>query len=125
MSSVTTDDMNEVIAIFDGWELVEREVEMSDFTSQKIMCFTKEGNRRYHHDLKYHASWDWLIPVIKKIKDHKQSCIRLPLNGISESVYPYVEAMQPMNRALIKADLKGVYDGVIKFIAWYNQNKNK
>jgi hypothetical protein len=49
------DDMNEAIAIFDGW----------DKRSQQE--FIKDGYMRYVWEFKYHKSWDQLMPVIENI----------------------------------------------------------
>jgi hypothetical protein len=122
----TIDQMNEAIAIFDGWELVEREVELSDFTSTNIMCFVTDDCRRYHPDLKYHESWDWLIPVVEKIATlspddvvHMEFCktyVRCHLWNMDDGrTRVFDESGNP--------GILTVHKAVYQFIKWYNKQK--
>jgi len=55
---------------------------------------------------KYHSSWDWLMPVVEKI------------------IYNYDESKSlDIMRELSYAKIESVYQSVIEFIKWYNQNK--
>lgn len=62
--------------------------------------------------LRYHNSWDWLIPVIDKIK--------------SDDIYPkyvdYSSSMLDEGGVYINTKFINVtYDNVIDFINWYNE----
>jgi len=68
----------------------------------------------------YNCSYDWLIPVVDKIENigftvkiEKTSClIREFTKGYSiEAIYP--------------SKLEAVYNSVVKFIKWYNNEKLK
>lgn len=71
--------------------------------------------------LKYHSSWDWLMPVVEKIEDYgyivyikQEICyIRNKTNSIKNLVYmchyPKITA---------------VFMVVVEFIKWYNENKD-
>lgn len=68
---------------------------------------------------KYHSSWDWIIPVIKKMSDLKIK------DGIlvNNSAMTYVNKLGVVKRHLIKLDLQNTWLAVIEFINWYNKNK--
>jgi len=65
-----------------------------------------------HGQLKYHLSWDWLMPVIKKCratevdKDRELSKQRLIDN---------------INFCLFTLDLLGTHGNIIDFIKWYER----
>ena len=57
-------------------------------------------------DLEYHTSWDWLMPVLKKIN------LKLTPQNYSE--------WRMINRPT-EYHIKDVYNQVVQFIKWYNQ----
>ena len=59
-------------------------------------------------DLKFHSSWDWLMPVIEQIEN-------------TESYITTKETMK--NIRLSIPDINLVYHFVVEFIKWYNENK--
>lgn len=61
-------------------------------------------------NLLYHTSWDWLMPVVGKIKD---KCEELKITLTS-----YLIA------GLITVNIDTVYKAVVEFINWYNQQQN-
>ena len=77
--------------------------------------FAQDGDADVRYsDMKYHKSWDWLMPVIDKIrsevcyvkyKEHTASMI--DDGGI------YINTKFREN----------TYNDVVEFIKWYNQNK--
>lgn len=74
------------------------------------------GNITLSVDLAYHRSWDWLIPVCRKIIETKVIFIK-------GSATQFISAMRYMKKGLIEADIDRVYSGVVYFIKWYNSNK--
>lgn len=58
--------------------------------------------------IKYHSSWDWLVPVVKKILD---------LNNM-EDLY---KRMTRITESLIYLDITLLFEEVVSFITWYNQ----
>ena len=64
-------------------------------------------------DLKYHSSWDWLMPVIRKIKDTE-------LSVYTEKGSYLVERI---DEGITSVDIDNVFMRVIEFIKWYNENK--
>ena len=66
--------------------------------------------------LKYHNSWDSLIPVIKKIKDYLGT-IYVEKNEIIFRYFDYVK------RSLLSFDLDMTYKYVFEIIKIYNKKK--
>lgn len=82
--------------------------------STSLHCFTTTIYKP--KDLKFHSSWDWLIPVIKKIRE----IINVKLNIDSfEEIKEQKLTLNPYDY-----DIEQVYKAVVEFIKWYNQNKN-
>lgn len=59
-------------------------------------------------DMPFNKSWDWLMPVVKKVK--------------SLNIEEY-HLIDDIDDALMNADIWLVYDSCIKFVLWYNDNK--
>lgn len=61
---------------------------------------------------KYQTSWDWLIPVIKKIKGIVESTNMPMYVGMSQRLNPF------------EYNIESIYDGVVEFIKNYNYINN-
>lgn len=59
--------------------------------------------------LKYHSSWDWLMPVVEK-------CYQCDYEEGGDM-------HMRMNDAIMTINIEEVYQAVIEFIKWYNENK--
>ena len=68
--------------------------------------------------LKYHESYNALVPVVKEIQNSK-----LDIDKYKESDGWY--AYYSMESLLPYADIEQVYEEVIKFITWYNNTFKK
>ena len=67
-----------------------------------------EDKRDYLEDcVKYHKSWDWLMPVAEK-------CLTSDEKTDGQHYF--------INDALLTCDIDVVYDRVLEFIKEYNQN---
>lgn len=67
-------------------------------------------------ELKYHESWDWLMPVVEKLED--MGCEITQTNGeCTISGDEYYEETYGNNRR------HATFDAVVEFIKWYNENK--
>ena len=58
-------------------------------------------------NLKYHTSWDWLIPVIKK-------CRTIQVEGSQRRI-------DDINFTFFTLDLLGAWHNVVEFIKWYER----
>jgi len=74
------------------------------------------------NDLEYHESWDWLIPVVDKIRDN--NCIvSIRFNRQINTTNTHISCFE--NKWLKDINISGVgiestYKSVIEFIKWYN-----
>lgn len=73
-------------------------------------------------ELKYHSSWDWLMPVCIKINS-KESIKYCESNGMKDSIICYINAMRLMKRGAISFDIQKTWQGAIEFIKWFNLQK--
>ena len=71
-----------------------------------------EGDFSY---LKYHTSWDWLMPVVEKIKI-------LVMEDDSDELYNS-EEWDNITHTLVQIEIKSVYQAVVEFINEYNETK--
>jgi hypothetical protein len=124
MSEVTIEQMNEAIAQFEGWELTSRD---------GIDCLVKDGYRRYHYELKYHSSWDWLMPVVEKIESiyddfHGYFGVHISSNscyiqGTKLRTEPGKEHYAYFNEATLSTKILSTHCAVYLLILWYNKQK--
>jgi hypothetical protein len=92
-----------------GFELI-KEVET---TIEGQWCeILEEQDHCVIGDLKFHSSWDWLMPVVKKIF------------GMNE-YYEYVAMTsgQFENKVELTTNINQVFESCFLFIQWYNENK--
>ena len=65
--------------------------------------------------LKFHSSWDWLMPVVEK-------CYQLD----EYYIYKTETTRQFYDSGIeLKTEITSVYNDVIDFLNWYNKNKIK
>lgn len=115
---------NILIAEFMGLERTDKDY--GEITYKGI----SPGDVIWASQLKYHFSWDWLMPVVEKINT-------LPINIYHKYVVEIKGTFctiqnnnsSPPATMFIKhgnTAIEAVYDVVIKFITWYNSlNQNK
>jgi len=68
--------------------------------------YTSELHTNVDADLKYHTSWDWLMPVVQKCFDTQQP---------EEGQHYFI------NESLLTMDIEVVYDRVVEFIKEHNE----
>ena len=111
---------NRTIANFMGWKFYKK-AKWYDFTGYSVDCFKTPENHFGATDvknLKFHYSWDWLMPVVKKIMVMNFDA---PFNGIMIDVKQdfYGDIRVPM----LYNDINATYKLVVNFINIYNENK--
>lgn len=62
-------------------------------------------------ELRYHSSWDWLMPVVQKIKE--------VYNTLDLEIALFKEN-EPLFNMTIFADIQTVWKFCVQFIQWYN-----
>ena len=70
----------------------------------------QDNNTNEFHRIKYHESWDWLIPVVEK-------CLQ---TGDNTNEGELIKHQNLISIALNTMDKDKVYDEVIEFIKQYN-----
>lgn len=116
MIEVTIEQMNEAIARFMGGTRVLHPEQR--FFNEDFYGYVCHDGRWWNEKcLKYHTSWDWIVPVYKKIKG-------MHLDILKQSfVMAYMHAAGPMNSAWSFVDIEKLHKGIYQFITWYNQQK--
>lgn len=74
------------------------------------------NNRVYAENMKFHSSWDWLMPVVEKIEGLNFG-IKIYKNSCWVTNYP------ESNTCATSSKIKSVWLAVVEFIEWYNRNK--
>ena len=76
-------------------------------------------------DVKYHSSWDWLMPVVEKIAKSKYP-IYLYFSHIQNSCIVHelnndIAIIRESESSRLESPLLSAYKAVIEFIKWHNQ----
>ncbi len=67
------------------------------------------------NDLQYHTSWDWLMPVVEKI--------RVPYNNTEITGEKYEDIISVLAEGCVEANQLQVYEAVVEFIKTYNDER--
>jgi hypothetical protein len=134
----TITKMNEAIAIFDGWELVRiGYFDTTDETDWQIendkwieevgiedvghyIVKVKENTWHQWEDVAYHTSWDWLMPVVRKIYGTLQQALKArPPHTCTNGDLIEVD----IGCAIRECDIEKTHEYVYNFIQWYNKTQ--
>lgn len=86
-----------------------------------------------YHLLRYHSSWDWLMPVVEKIEQIK--CVNVYTSKTTHGEFsieisyetPSYAGIQNNKSIFIKdktlTKIESTYKAAIEFIKWYNEQK--
>jgi hypothetical protein len=123
----TIDQKNEAIAVLDGWVLVkgdtthiclscDKGTQPSGWCTcdQKVDRFRKNGKIVAHNYFQYHSSWDWLMPVVAKIKV-------LIREAEYDKRFQMSQRLKPIQNETLNVNLINTHYCVCQFIQWYNQ----
>jgi hypothetical protein len=114
----TTEQMNEAIALFDGWEVrPERIIN----PHQNPFYYLKEGfTFRHIGDFDYHSNWSSLMPVVKKIYDTLAEMLKKrPPHTACHGDMIEVD----IHCAIREVDILKTHGFVYQFCEWYNKQK--
>lgn len=106
----TTENNNKLIAEFmEAVTIGAGKHTLIAFPDTKIEGGGLISNNRSISDLHYHTSWDWLMPVVEKISK-------------SLDIDQLIECDEWLNirDELMTARIETVYNAVVEFIKWYN-----
>jgi len=93
--------------------------------------YIKDGTMRYwiidgrnHSTLHYETSWDWLMPVVEKIKLSYDVSIRFYSGDCTCYINKQtLEGIEISSFGNFEPSIMNVYKAVVKFIKWYNSQK--
>lgn len=68
--------------------------------------------------MNFERSWDWLMPVVEK-------CYQENMNENLSSERKREDFDMLINDAILTINIEEVYDTVVQFIQWYNENKKQ
>lgn len=78
-------------------------------------------------DLKYHSSWDWLMPVVEKIEslkfDVRINGVTDHAGGLHQSCYIEDWKSDDVAKYHSSSKIESVYKAVVEFIKWHNKSK--
>jgi len=112
-------DGNKLIAEFMGAEILEM--------AGMVYCVFSKTKQPWVTDLKYHESWDWLMPVVEKIETvegfdmneiqyHTES-------GHSMTIYMDSDDYAQQRRVYAKSKIEAAYKAIVEFIEWHNEQQ--
>jgi len=92
-------------------ETIENNKLIAEFNQKGSIGFGLYDFNGCHYELdklEFHKSWDWLMPVVQKIKD-------TPTYGSTDGI-----------DFVLTCDLtkENLYESVVEFIKYYNEEKN-
>ena len=144
--NTSTEEKNEVIAVFDGLIKQPKGVNYNLDSWYKPDPDDKRKKGQwiaYTHQLKYHSSWDWLMPVVEKIENIKHigiDVVYLKIEGNQCQIWTYFDVKEFLRltgddknegnkfkvRYSAKTKIEATYNAVFEFIQWYtSQTKEK
>lgn len=111
---------NKLIAEFMGW------TERTDPTERWFGCFkTQDGVIHKNTPLDpllFHSDWNWLMDVVDKIESLNFS---VEMNRQEEGDYQcLIVKKEIIVQTFSSNKMESVYQAVVKFIKWYEQNNN-
>lgn len=116
----STTENNCLIAEFMGFDVYDDELFGNTIRvfSVKTDDTVERALKRHHvNQLKYTSSWDWLMPVVKRIHNLQPQAFEVDLSA---------GPLSPLAELKIIDSIEAVYKAVVEFIKWYNtQHENK
>lgn len=130
---------NKLIAEFMGFRRTNDNDDELDGSSTERYKHWHLGGLGYFddNDLKYHSSWEWLMPVIEKIealpedKFHGRFAVSICSNGCS--IYGtnldtrggrhFHPAYMSDPNAILETKIESTWYNVVSFIKWFNTQK--
>jgi len=104
-------------------EILENNKLIAEFMGEKVGWQDLPiGTGGYYVEVFYHSSWDWLMPVVKKISTIFGKWDYEDENRLKAEDIFY---MDNMYSEFINNDIEAVLSRCVEFIKWYNNENNK
>lgn len=100
----------------------------ADFNNEGDFCYFKLPDNKAHTvgGLKYHTSWDWLMPVVEKIEKDFVNSSTISHHRFEDTYWCEFIDSEETQTGYAKSEtskIEAVWLCVIDFIKYYNQNK--
>ena len=120
---------NKLIAEFMGVLSNTTYYYIPQFAEWQPIKYTNEFEEVEHfslEEMKFHSSWNWLMPVVEKIEDIEDIDVNILTNGTKIYKWRTKEVIVD-NSADISFDnkIEHTYIAVVEFIKWYNEQHKK
>jgi len=115
---------NKLIAEFMGYE---KTIYSDVFRGELYALDVSKGEIYAISQMQYHASWDWIMPVVEKI-EQKGCIVEISYSLVSMCRICVIGKKHEMTFNIINDNNGGlepiiaIYKSVVEFIKWYNQN---
>ena len=107
---VTIEEKNKMIAEFMGIKTLRYHEGIDD---DRYYFYDLEFPFLEPDEMKYNTSWDWLMSAVKKCKNL--------LSNPKDVSDIYI--LRDLEETVFSCEINIAYDGVVKFINWYNKQK--
>lgn len=132
MTQEQIQESNQLIAQFMGAKVIND----TDYNYAVYRFENRKPGDCYLHQMEYHSSWDWLMPVVEKIEamghktiigggDYWGNYMNILFGKNEKEHRELLLTVDAETKAMNKGDSKieAVYSTVVDFIKWYNQQK--
>lgn len=128
---------NKLIAEFMGAELMSDTSLIDDDPKMKYWMYKDpiHHKSRIHaaDKIRYHTSWDWLMPVVEKIEgievDGYNGAWKLNLDPWEVQFIDYTDESHDSVVSITRSDfdtlIEATWQAVVQFIQWFNNTQNK
>jgi len=85
----------------------------------------QDANTKEFHSIKYHTSWDWLMPVVEKINTIDDYKFSVNIYYHYTTITNNLTLIDIIDESTDKDTMSGCYNAVVKFIIEYNKTNDK
>ena len=114
-----TTEGNKLIAEFMGYKPFDAFWDKSDNKKWYSINQLTGNSRNSEDELRFHSSWDWLMPVVEKIEQDQGEGYNILIehrNCWIESDGITIEGYSTESK------IEAVFNAVCEYITWYNEN---
>ena len=117
---------NKLIADFIGASKTSNCKDNEMFIPSQTICRIDTIELGKGHILKFHKSWDWLMPIVEKINlldNYKYTVYIASMDTRIEDNITGKNIIDVSCKHAVEELRESVYEAVVKFIEWYNWYK--
>ncbi len=120
---------NKLIAEF-MYPHAKKECESGEFSMEEGMYKKSLLAFGQYENMRYHKSWDWLMPVVEKIEIGLQEEFRVVILETECSIFQKTEdgnlriCFKEVAASEETEKIRAAYKAIVEFIKWYNEQQN-